>query len=410
MLIGLITICSRHQNQVMKKIVLSIISMIWFHSISIAQHADNPIPYFSYGKGLGITTPDSSYSLGIRFRIQNRVAMTTIDDKDLSTKEWEMIVRRLRLRFDGFVFSQKFSYALQLSFSRGDMDWDNTDYPNIVRDAMLFYRPNKHLTIGVGQTKLPGNRQRIVSSGDLQFADRSAVNGIFTVDRDFGIQLYYDNHIGNFHYNLRGAVSNGEGRNIAKSDNGLLYSSRVEIYPLGKFTNGGDYFEADLAREKKPKLAIAGCFAYVDHTNRTGATLGKTITEQRNFRNYGGDMLLKYNGWALSSEVYRRDVANPIVILAKDLKRSTIFNGWGVNTELSYVFLNSMLIGGRYTRTIPEGDTRLVEKETQLGTVVIGKFIKGHRLKVQTDITYFDIIPNPASNHWQIRLQVEMGI
>lgn len=394
----------------MKRVLLAAIISITLTSQITAQHADNPMPYFSHSRGLGITAPDSSFSLGIRFRIQNRVAMSTMSDKDLSTKEWEMIVRRLRLRFDGFVFNPKFSYALQLSFSRGDMDWDNTEYPNIVRDAMLFYKPTKHFTIGVGQTKLPGNRQRIISSGDQQFADRSNVNALFTVDRDYGVQLYYDNHVGNFHYSLRGAVSNGEGRNVAKSDPSLMYSSRIEVFPLGRFTNGGDYFEADLMREKKLKLAIAGCFAYVEHTNRTGATLGKTIKEQKNFRNYGGDILLKYNGWALSSELYTREISNPVVTIAKDGKKAAIYNGWGNNSELSYVFKNNMMLGGRYTKTVPTGETKLYEKETNHYSMVVGKFLKGHRLKVQTDITYFDIIPTPASNHWTVRFQVEMGI
>ncbi len=394
----------------MKRILAIAVFILTVNQPLFAQHADNPMPYFAYSKGLGITPPDSSFSLGIRFRIQNRVAMSTVSDKDYSTKEWEMIVRRLRLRFDGFVYNPKFSYALQLSFSRGDMDWDNTEYPNVIRDAMLFYKPNKHFTVGVGQTKLPGNRQRIISSGDLQFADRSNVNGIFTVDRDFGLQLYYDNSLGGLHYNLRGAVSTGEGRNVAKSDQGLLYSSRVEIYPFGRFTNGGDYFEADLMREKKPKLAIAGCYAFVDHTNRTGGTLGKTIKEQRNFSNYGGDILLKFNGWALSSELYKREVKNPVVTIASDNKKVSMYNGWGSNSELSYVFKNNMLLGGRFTHTEPEGDTKKYEKETNLYTMVAGKFFKGHRLKVQTDVTYFEFVPTPAHNNWQIRFQIELGI
>lgn len=91
-------------------------------------------------------------------------------------------IRRLRLRFDGYVGDPKFLYAIQLSFSPGDVgeihDGENI---NIIRDAVVFYRPNKRWNISFGQTKLPGNRQRVNSSGALQLTDRSINNA----------QLYY---------------------------------------------------------------------------------------------------------------------------------------------------------------------------------------------------------------------------
>jgi hypothetical protein len=106
---------------------------------------------FSYKLGIGFTTPDSSYSVNIRFRMQNRVLMNTISDEDLSAASWEARVRRCRLSFAGHMLNSKWSYYLQLSFSRGDMDWSDADAstqntsPNVVRDAMIFYKPIKNL-------------------------------------------------------------------------------------------------------------------------------------------------------------------------------------------------------------------------------------------------------------------------
>src|SRR6218665_1427924 len=160
-------------------------------------------PYFNYKSGLGFTTPDSSYSLNLRFRIQNRILMNTVSDEDLSPSSYEARVRRCRLGLAGHVISSKLTYYLQLSFSRGDMDWSaaetstiNTS-PNVLRDAMLFYRPVEDFQIGFGQGKLPGNRQRINSSSGLQFYDRSIVNVNFTPDRDFGLFMNYTAHFGN---------------------------------------------------------------------------------------------------------------------------------------------------------------------------------------------------------------------
>jgi phosphate-selective porin OprO/OprP len=99
----------------MKK-YLPIVFTLIFGFPALAQHIDNPIPYFSSSKGLNITPQDSTFSLNLRFRMQNRFGMSTVSDKDLSTHEWEAVVRRLRLRLDGFVYNPKFTYVIQLIF------------------------------------------------------------------------------------------------------------------------------------------------------------------------------------------------------------------------------------------------------------------------------------------------------
>lgn len=385
-----------------------VIPFLFLSILGIGQHIDQPIPYFTFGKGLGIIPPDSMYSLNIRFRIQNRMAATSDEDDDLNIKEYEAIVRRLRLRFDGFIYSPKLTYVLQLSFSRGDMDWDNTSFPNVIRDAMVIYRINSNWALGMGQGKLPGNRQRIVSSGDMQFADRSQLNALFNVDRDFGMNFYYNNHINHVYYSFRGAISSGDGRNISKTDEGLGYSCRAEIYPLGQFKNGGDYFEGDLEREKTPKLSIAGFYFYDDRAVRTGGTLGKPLHQPRTFQNVGGDILFKYQGIAFSTEYMRRESNNPITKSGTDIRY--VYAGEGVNSELSYLFKNNFQIAGRYTKIIPFNSIRAYEKETNYYTMAVSKYIRGHRLKLQSDLTFKEVSSAPANNNWQLRFQIELGI
>ena len=58
------------------------------------------LPYYSYGKGLGITSPDSIFQLNIRFRMQNRATYLQEEDEDGAV---DAQIRRLRLRFDGYV-------------------------------------------------------------------------------------------------------------------------------------------------------------------------------------------------------------------------------------------------------------------------------------------------------------------
>src|SRR5688572_28163312 len=94
-----------------------IIGAVWLFICfnAFGQVKPSPIPYFTFGKGLGITAPDSLFSMNIRFRIQNRVGIKTESGTDLGISEVEARVRRLRLRFDGFVYNPKLTYVIQLS-------------------------------------------------------------------------------------------------------------------------------------------------------------------------------------------------------------------------------------------------------------------------------------------------------
>src|SRR5690606_26574242 len=170
------------------------------------------LPYYSYGKGLGMTSPDSLFQLNIRFRMQNRV---TYFQNDHESNTYEAQIRRLRLRLDGYVGDPRFQYALQLSFAPGDVgDLEDGENLNIIRDAVITYKPNKHWSFLFGQTKLPGNRQRVNSSGSLQLTDRSINNARFNIDRDFGLQAYYLHEEKElFSYNIKTAISSGKGRN-----------------------------------------------------------------------------------------------------------------------------------------------------------------------------------------------------
>src|SRR5690606_38237632 len=148
----------------------------------------------------------------------------------------------------------------------------------------------------------PGNRQRVNSSGQLQFAERSIVNSALTVDRDFGIKAYYTNKIGNSIYHVKGAVSTGEGRSVNTTDQGLAYTGRLEFLPFGNFTKGGDYSEEDLEREQSVKLSLAGGYSFNKATTNTGGQLGRDLYAGVDMGTLILDALIKYNGWAYAIE------------------------------------------------------------------------------------------------------------
>jgi phosphate-selective porin OprO/OprP len=386
-----------------------------------AQDIKNQVPYFTFGKGLGITSPDSLFQMNIRFRMQNRIGMVTNTATDWRPEVIEARIRRLRLRLDGYVYSPKLTYVLQLAFSRGDMDYEDTGFPNIIRDAMVIYNFDQHFALGIGQTKLPGNRQRVTSSGDLQFPDRSIVNQHFNIDRDFGVQAYYRNKIGGFNYVLRGAISSGDGRNFNEAHDGLAYTGRIELLPFGVFTNNGDYFEGDLMREQHPKVSIAGGFSNNEDAMRSGGQLGKFLYAPRDIETAFFDFLFKYNGWAFAAEYIDRNAHNPITYNPDDpTEEQHVFVGYGQNYQGSYLFRKNFEIGLRYSKVTPDEtlqtdldiDKRTPER-TQY-TLGLTQYLKGHRVKLQTEFTLeedtWPMPENPDKEFFIFRFQIEVGI
>lgn len=381
----------------------------------------------SFDRGLGFHAPDTSFGLNLRFRIQNRLGLTAINNQIPEIDEVEARIRRLRLRIDGYTKIQSITYYLQLSFSRSDLDWENSGVPNIIRDAMVYYTFNDNFYVGFGQGKLPGNRQRINSSGQLQFVDRSNVNARFNIDRDFGIMTYYSGNTGNFHYNIKNAISTGEGRNALASDNGLAYTGRIELLPLGKFIGDGDFSEGDLKREPFPKLALAGGYHFNQKAIRTQGQRGKPLFEPRNLKTTFFDFLFKYNGWSAYAEYMDRYTSDPLTISPDD-KLAHVRTGYGINMQLSYLFPNYYELAGRYTFVNPEkilSHTGLPSGENGASSLLsqppfeeytfgITRYIMKHKVKAQGNIIYRKTENIPGftvpENKWMLQLQIELGI
>lgn len=381
---------------------------------ALAQTEVDERAMISFHKGLGFNAPDSTFGLNIRLRVQSRALFNF--DEQFNTEDIEGRISRLRLRFDGYILSEKLTYYLQLSFSRGDQDWDNTHIPNVVRDAMVYYRFNPKIYIGFGQGKLPGNRERIISSGQQQFYDRSVVNANYTLDRDFGLFGYYNNNAGGIHFNIKGAISTGDGRNQLKTDNGLMYTGRLEVLPLGKFKKDGDFSEGDLEFEATPKLSIAGGYSVNQKAKRTRGTIGTEIYESRDLSTFFADMVLKYKGWALSSEFINR--SSPQSAFTFNPEDSTqmawVTKGHGLNTQLSYCLPNYWEFALRYAYSEPDAELRQLTMRDNYYIVGVNKYIRKHLTKVQASFGYRSQESYNSSisgkNNFILVFQVELGI
>lgn len=378
----------------------------------------NPIPDLGFGKdGVVIKHAPSDFEMAIRFRTQFRYSYEDYEDYKEDVSDFN--VRRMRLRFDGTAFDERFLYKIQLSFTRGDLDFDTVAYPNILRDAVIGWKLTEKSTFWFGQTKLPGNRQRVVSSGNQELVDRSLLNSTFNIDRDIGIQWY--NQFGEeAPFWLKLAVTNGEGRARNNKDKGMSYTARAEWLPFGNFKDGGDYFEGDLAYEKTPKVSIGTVYNINKNTNRIGGQTGDLITDGtesligKDIQTFFIDYMLKYRGLAISGEYVKRMVDDPIVPISST-ENAAIYKGEAMSAQISYNFANHISPIFRYTRLFPDGEILDYEDPTTQYTFGLTKYLNKHQVKVQSDITLEHqknptiTIPVDRQNLF-FRIQVEFGI
>jgi phosphate-selective porin OprO/OprP len=363
-------------------------------------------------RGLKFIAKDSTFSLLFRFRLQNQAFAQTISGNNLNVGATEARIRRLRLRIEGFLINPRLTYYLQLSFSRGDLDIVDDGPPNITRDAIIFYEVRDWWKMGFGQAKLPGNRERVISSGNLQFAERSIANNRFTLDRDFG--WFQTFRLGKKHPLLiKAVVSSGEGRNAFRGNGGLCYTGRLEWLPFGKFVNEGDYSEGDQDFHQVPALSLGFTESFNHRAQRAGGQLGGFLHSPADIRTSIADLMFKYRGWALLGEWFSRTADSGVQELIKDDVRY-VYSGTGFNIQASRMLSRKNELALRYASVKPSGKLSGYEKQTDMLMLGFNRYLAGHRVKLQASIHYQMLSGNwrvnQPGNAWGSYFQIEIGI
>jgi phosphate-selective porin OprO and OprP len=356
---------------------------------------------------------DSLFLLNLRFRLQSRIGFITEGGDDLDINRVDARVRRMRLRLDGFVLQRRLQYYIQLSCSKADMDLESGTVPQTIRDAMVYYTFNRNFYVGFGQSKLPGNRQRVISSGNLQFPDRSIANSAFTLDRDFGMFAYWTIPVGAQEVHVKGAFTTGDGRGASPGGPGMCYTGRLGWLPFGAFTKGGDYSEGDLEFEPRPKLNIAATYSFNDRAYRTGGQLGPELYDERDITTIIADMMFKYRGWGVLAEYFDRRSTDPITrSLDGDVRAVQV--GRGGNVQASRMLPRHFELALRYAQVLPDASVAQLGRGTEELLLGSTKYINGHRIKLQLYVGYRWLDNNIALEHpgnaWTTMFQVEFGI
>lgn len=359
----------------MKKFIV----LLFIASVYSASSQD--ITNNRFGKGLiNVFAKDSSWSSKVAFRYQTRYEGNyDLVDSDYTGRAF---VRRARIKGNGFAFSPKITYKFEYDVANG-----------YVLDAVVKWNFTGNWTVWFGQTKLPGNIERVFSSQKLQLVDRSLLNSKFTLDRDAGAQLRHHFKLGNtFLVREIFAVSQGEGLNDKSKSTGNGYTGRIELLPFGNFTKKGDYFAADLKREKTPKLMLSATYDFNQNAMLSRGQKGNYLVgDLENLQTLFIDAHFKYQGFSFFGEYVDRKTSDGSPLLENSfLDGESIdecyYTGESINLQLGYLMKNNWEIAGRYTNV--NANDLYDNNDLNQYTIGFSKYVVGHNLKVQTDFSY----------------------
>ena len=410
----------------MKKIqFLLVISLFLLSTFALGQQKVES----KFGKGVYVVANDSSFSMKFNARVQSLLMFEApagsenlMDDM---TSNW--LIRRSRLKFSGFAYSPKVKYKIELGLSNRDHGGENihtNNTSNLILDAFVRWNFYKNMEVWIGQTKLPGNRERVISSQKLQFVDRSLVNSRYNIDRDMGIQFRNKFNIGSIATRQALAISQGEGRNRTnKKDpnpaNGFEYTGRLEVLPLGEFSGKGDYFSSDLKREDTPQIPIGVTYDLNMNAARTGGNLGSYIEDENdlvindalcNLNTVLADVFVKYKGFSLLSEYANKTLDGDRIYNEDGDIINNYYTGTGITVQAGYLMENNLEPAVRFTMITPEKES--LRDIQEMITFGLSKYIVGHSLKIQTDFSLINEtnqFTDDSSQEYMFRFQVEMA-
>lgn len=395
-----------------KRIFLSLLFILTIANTEAQQLTEN-----SFGKGLvNVVAVDSSYSMNFAARFQTLYSSewNFPNNEALQDPESAFFIRRARLKFQGFAYTPRLQYKMELGLSNRDISGASAftnEAPRYILDAVAMWNFYENFVLWAGQAKLPGNRERLISSANMETVDRSLVNSRFTVDRDLGVQLHHFFILGNnFIVREALAVSQGEGRNVVTGNiGGYQYTGRLEIFPLGNFNA---YSGADLLRLPTPKLAIGASLDYNDDAVRSRSNMGSYMITDYGFHHtdistFFLDAMFKYEGWSAMAEYAHRDADEPVALNSDGTPTGAIVNvGDGINLQAGYLFKNNLQLLGRFTSISLDELITGIGIENQY-TVGLSKYFVGHKLKVQTDLSLNDFEDN-INNELVYRVQFDI--
>jgi phosphate-selective porin OprO and OprP len=333
---------------------------------------------------------DSSLTLGAwgQFR-------ATIDDKDEYDADTAgsgvgiadgtsvaFSVHKVRPYVQGAVYKPWLKYKIE--FEIGPLKTDATNNVNNARvtDAYVEFAKITAATLRVGQYKVPFGLQELTSDTRQEFVDRSIVNSKFAPSRDIGLMLLGYAWDRKFGYQV--GLFNGSGQNNPQEDQKEMYAARVWIDPLG------EYKLLESANDANDKNILHIGLAYRGGEVMRGTATAGVFEDADNETAAAVELAWRWSRLFAMGEYYEQKDEQKNPTAGPDVTA----RGWHAQFGVM-VHPTQHELALRYAELEPDKDVADA-KQTE-ARLVYGYYIKGHSLKIQTDVGEIKFGPNFAS-------------
>lgn len=330
--------------------------------------------------------------------------------------------KRSYFRLSGQAKEEKVSFLIQTNFSE----------QRPLLDAWVAYHPFEFLTFTFGQQQnFTNNREMLYREDRLQFTERGLLSEqLSRTGREFG--LFVTAQFGEtFGIAPMFSITSGDGRNSFGVDSrdtdlgGLKYGGRLDLYPLGFFSENNELYSADLRHEPKPKFVLGSAFSWNQGaSNAVGEGHGdfsifnnNGLLSLPNYRQLYIDFLGKYRGFSLLAEFGNASAsgltenytdAAAVLLLAPQQISSFLQLGNTYNAQLGYVTKSGYSIDLRYGQAMPEfaSYTNSLMQGTDSYTIGFTRYFRGHNLKAQAAYSLLSGTNVPNTQVLELMMQI----
>jgi hypothetical protein len=384
----------------MKKLSLLIVFFCVSILLNAQESKDKNVASFNLGSGLNFSFNEGNYQFNFGGFIQPSYLNSKVKGAEADNV---FSAKRTFLMIGGKAINEKVSFLIQTDYSLSEP----------LLDAWVAYHPTNKITISVGQKQtFLNNREMTFREDKLQFTDRSLLSQTFSrTGREFG--LFVESKFGNnFGIAPMFAITSGDGRNSFGADSrdtdlgGVKIGGRLDLYPLGYFSDGNGDLSADLAHEESLKLVVGAAFSKNKGvSNSIGEGHGNFLLYNTNglnnlpdYSKANIDFLMKYKGLSFLGEYVNTSAsglnityldATATQILAPQQISEYLILGDSYNFQLGYVTKKGLSFDLRYESATPEFESNLnsLLKDDNSFTFGLTKYFKNNNLKMQAAIT-----------------------
>ncbi len=348
-----------------------------------------------YEKGFYLRTHDGKFSMKTNGRLQFRYSFEDFDRKE---DDSSFRLRRARLKWTGNAY-RDFKYKIELALkSTGSKDRSKSVE---LLDWWADYTRYPFAMIRFGQWKVPFNRQRVVSSENLQLIDRSEANGEFTMDRQIGVQGFGKLFEKKLEYYF--GFFNGNNRNESRNDNNEhMFIFRTSYNLLGGYGKGISEVESDIAYSDTPLAHISGAIAF-DSTEDVTMNLegiGEVTANETDRTSLVAEYGFKYKGFSAIGEYYWRKTHGI-------LDTNIIDQGFFVQAGY-FIIPTKFEVAGRYS--LVDFDDSLEDDAIREASFGLNWFFASHKSKLQFNAIRIDSEkPGPDDIDYKYRLQYQLS-